>query len=86
MLIPTMSKDENEQLKLAHKMANVVNRASKKICVTLLLYNMDKPKSSYAQVRMFARKKEDENFQQIVSEMKKWRTYLSKWHNISWLW
>ena len=27
---------------------------------------MDKPESSYAQVRLFARKKEDENFQQVV--------------------
>ena len=27
---------------------------------------MDKPESSYAQVRRFARKKEDENFQQVV--------------------
>ena len=27
---------------------------------------MDKPESSYAQIRQFARKKEDEKFQQIV--------------------
>ena len=27
---------------------------------------MDKPESSYAQVRLFERKKEDEKFQQVV--------------------
>ena len=32
----------------------------------LLQYNVDKPESSYAHIRKFARKKEDEKFQQIV--------------------
>ena len=63
VLIPTMTKDLDEQLKLAEKLAD---RANRKICVTLLLYNVDKPESFYAQVRVFARKKEDENFQQLV--------------------
>ena len=66
VLIPTMSKDMDEQLKLAHKVVDVVDRANKKICVTLLRYNVDKLESSYAQVRLFARKKEDEKFQQVV--------------------
>ena len=66
VLIPTMSKDTDEQLKLAHKVVDVVDRANKKICVTLLRYNVDKPESSYAQVRLFARKKVDEKFQQVV--------------------
>ena len=66
VLIPTMSKDMDEQLKLAHKVVDVVDRANKKICVTLLRYNVDKPESSYAQIRLFARKKEDEKFQQVV--------------------
>ena len=65
LLIPTMSKDMDEQLKLAHKVVDVVNRANRKICVTLLRYNVDKPESSYAQVQLFARKK-DEKFQQVV--------------------
>ena len=65
-LIPTKSKDMDEQLKLAHKVVDVVNRANRKICETLLRYNVEKPESSYAQVRLFARKKEDEKFQQIV--------------------
>ena len=66
VLIPTMAKDMNEQLKLAHKVVDVVDRANRKICVTLLRYNVDKPENSYAQVRLFARKKEHEKFQQIV--------------------
>ena len=56
----------DEQLKRAHKMVDVVDRANKKICVTLLRYNVDKPESSYAQGQLFARKKEDDKFQQVV--------------------
>ena len=67
VLIPTDSKDKDEQLKLAHKVVDVWDRAKRKICVTLLRYNMDKPDSSHAQVRFFASKKEEEKFQQIVS-------------------
>ena len=66
VLIPTMSRDMDELLKLAHKVVDVVDRTNRKICVTLLRYNVDKPESSYAQVRLFARKKEDEKFQQVV--------------------
>ena len=66
VLIPTMSRDMDEQLKLAHKVVDVVDQTNRKICVTLLQYNVDNLESSYAQVRLFARKKEDENFQQIV--------------------
>ena len=66
VLIPTMSKDMDEQLKLAHKVVDVVDRANKKICATLLRYNVDKLESSYAQVRIFERRKEDEKFQQVV--------------------
>ena len=66
VLIPTMSGDMDEQLKLAHNVVDVVDRTNRKISVTLLRYNVDKPESSYAQVRLFARKKEDEKFQQNV--------------------
>ena len=66
VLIPTMYRDMDEQLKLAHKVVDVVDRTNGKICVTLLRYNLDKPESSYAQVRIFARNKEDEKFQQVV--------------------
>ena len=50
VLIPTMSRDMNEQLKQAHKVVDVVDRKNRKICVTLLRYNVDRPESSYAQV------------------------------------
>ena len=43
-----------------------MDRASRKICVTLLRYNVDKPESSYVQVRLSERKKEDEKFKQVV--------------------
>ena len=66
VLTATMSKDMDEQLKLAHKVVDVVNRAKRKVCVTLLRYNVDKPESSYSQVQRFARKKEHEKFQQVV--------------------
>ena len=66
VLIPSMSKDIDEQLKLAHKVVDLMDRANRKICVTLLRYNVDKLESSYAQVRLFARKKEDEKFQKVV--------------------
>ena len=66
VLIPTMSKDMDEQLKLAHKLVDAVDRANRKICVALLRYKVDKLEGSYAQVRLFARKKEDEKFQQVV--------------------
>ena len=66
VLIPTISNDMVEQLKLAHKVVDLVDRANRKICVTLLRYNVDNPESSYAQVQVFARKKEDEKFQQVV--------------------
>ena len=66
VLITTMSRDMDEQLKLAHKVVDVVDRTNRKICVTLLRYNVDKPESSYAQVRLFARKKEHEKFRQVV--------------------
>ena len=36
VLIPKMSKDMDEQLKLAHKVVDVVDRANRKFCVTLL--------------------------------------------------
>ena len=66
LLIPTMSKDMDELLKLSYKVVDVVDRANRKICLTLLRYSVDKPESSYAQVRLFARKKEDEKYQQVV--------------------
>ena len=61
-----MSKDMVEHVKLAHKLVDVVDLANRKSCVTLLRYDVDKPKNFYAQVQKFAREKEDEKMQQIV--------------------
>ena len=36
VLIPTMSKELDEQLKLAHKVVDVVELSNRKICLTLL--------------------------------------------------
>ena len=55
-----------EQLKLVHKVIDLVDRPNRRICVTLLRYKVDNPDTSYAQVHLFGRKKEEENFQQIV--------------------
>ena len=54
VLITTKSKDMDEQLKLAHKVIDVVDQANWKVCVTLLRYNVEKSKISYAQVQLFA--------------------------------
>ena len=67
VLILTMTNYMDDQLKLSHKVVDVVDRANRKICVTLVWYDVDKPNSFNVQVRIFARKKEDENFQQFVS-------------------
>ena len=65
VLIPTMFKDMDEQLKPAHKFVDVVDRANRKICVILLRCNVDNAESFYAQVQLFARKKEAEKFEQL---------------------
>ena len=55
-----------EELKLVHKVIDVVDCPNRRICVTLLRYKVDNPETSYAQVRLFGRKKEEEKFQQTV--------------------
>ena len=46
-----VSKDIDEQFKLAHKVVDVLNRPYGKTFVTLLRYKVDKRESVYAQVR-----------------------------------
>ena len=55
-----------EQLKLVHKVIEVVDRRNKRTCVTLLRYRANNAETCYAQVRLFGRKKEEEKFHQIV--------------------
>ena len=66
VLQSTLSKVMEEQLKLVHKVIDVVDRPKRRICVTLLRYEAHNPDTSYAQVRLFGRKTEEEKFQQIV--------------------
>ena len=66
VLQPTLSKDMEEQLKLVHKVIDVVDCPNRRICVTLLRYKVNNPETSYAQVRLLRRKREEEKFQQNV--------------------
>ena len=50
VLIQTMSKDMEEQLKLTPKVLDVVDYPYKKDCLNLLHNNVDKPWSSYARI------------------------------------
>ena len=53
-----------ERLKLVHKVIDVLNCPNRKICVTMLRYKANDPETSYAQVRLFGRNKEEGIFQQ----------------------
>ena len=66
VLPSTLSLDMEEQLKLVHKVIDIVGRPNRRSCVTLLRYKADNPETSYCQVRLFGRKKEEEKLQQIV--------------------
>ena len=61
-----LSKDMEEQLKLVHKVIDIVDDPRRSICVRLLRYKADNPETSYARVCLFGRKTEEEKFQQIV--------------------
>ena len=66
VLQSTLSKDMEDQLKLIHKVIDVVDCPNRRICVTLLRYKADNPETSYAQVCLCGRKKEEEKFRQTV--------------------
>ena len=57
VLQSTLSKYMEEQLKLVHKVFDFVDRPNRRIRVILLRYKLDNPETSYAQVRLFGRKK-----------------------------
>ena len=61
-----LAKDIEEQLKLTHKVVEVVDRPHRKICVTMLRYYVERPETSYVQVRLFGRRREEQKFNQIV--------------------
>ena len=50
--VKLLAKDMEGQLKLTHKVVEVVDRPHRKICVTTLRYNVEKPETSYVQVRL----------------------------------
>ena len=58
VLVKLLARDMEEQLKLTHKVAKVVDRPHRNIWVTMLRYNVEKPETSYVQVRLFGRKDE----------------------------
>ena len=64
--VKLLAKDTDDQVKLVHKVVEVVDWPHTKICVTLLRYNVENPETSYAQVRLFGRRKEEEKTNQIV--------------------
>ena len=64
--IPRRYTDKDEQFKLAHRLVDDVDLPNKKICVTMLSYNVGKLESSYAQVQLFAEKNDGVKYQQIV--------------------
>ena len=66
LLQSTLSKYMEEQLKLVHKLIDVVDRPNRRVCVTLLRYKTDKPETSYARARLFGWNKEEKKFQQNV--------------------
>ena len=64
--VKPLAKDMEEHLRLTHKVVEFVDRQHRNICVTMLRYNVEKPKTSYVQVQLFGRRKDDEKFNQIV--------------------
>ena len=64
--VELLAKNTDEQLELAYRVVEVVDQPHRKICVTLLRYNLKKPETSYAQVRLFGRSKEQGKFKPIV--------------------
>ena len=64
--VKLLAKDMEEQLTLTHKVVGVVDRQHRKLCVTMLRYNMEKPEISYVHVRLFGRIKDEEKIIEIV--------------------
>ena len=61
-----LSRDIDNQLKHVHRVIEIAEGAKRKVCVTMQRYKEDNPETSYAQIRLFTRRTEEENFQQLV--------------------
>ena len=55
-----VTKYMEKQLNLTHKFVEVVDRPLKKTSVTILRHNVEKPETSNVQVRLFGRRKKEE--------------------------
>ena len=64
--VKLLAKNLEEQLKFTHKIEEVVGQPHRNIYVTMLRYNVEKPQTSYVQVRLLGRRKNEEKFNQIV--------------------
>ena len=64
--VKLLAKHMDEQLKLTHKVVEIDDRPYRRIGVTMLRYNVEKLETSYVQVRLFGRRKEEEKFNGIV--------------------
>ena len=72
-----LSKDLDEQLKHVQKAITIVDRPKRKIIATMVKYSMDKPESTYVQLRLFTRNSEHDKFQQLVLVNYKYVEFLS---------
>ena len=63
---PEQTPRKNDRLSGEKTRVELVDQANRNICVNLLRYNEDNPESLTAQVLSFARKKEDQKFEEIV--------------------
>ena len=50
--VKLLAKDTEEQLKLTQKVLEVFQRLHRKICITMLRYNVEKPDTSHIQVHL----------------------------------
>ena len=69
--IQIRSKVMDEQLTVAYSVVGVVDLKNRKLGLIMLRYNVDKPESSYAPVRLIARNMNEERYQQIAYVSKK---------------
>ena len=56
----------DDHLELTLNVVRILNLANRKICSTLPRNTVENRKSSYAPIRILARKNEDDDFEQIV--------------------
>ena len=61
-----LSKDLDEQLKHIQKAITIVERPKRKIIATMKKHCMDKPETTYVQLRLFTRNSEHDKLQQLV--------------------